>query len=97
MDKCPHCKMDIAKRNPSGFCDHLYYPDNCEECSSKVERKMTKRFEDYKNKKFKVTKPEVEMLNDLADKIQNLELENKMMKVDIKGLQKEIETLKGFE
>ena len=25
---CNHCKMDTAIRNPSGFCDHLYYPDN---------------------------------------------------------------------
>lgn len=31
-EKCPHCKMDIAIRNPSGFCDHLHYPDYCEEC-----------------------------------------------------------------
>lgn len=24
--------MDILIRNPSGFCDHLYYPDNCKIC-----------------------------------------------------------------
>jgi len=29
---CPHCKMDLKIRNPSGFCDHLYYPDNCVVC-----------------------------------------------------------------
>lgn len=29
---CPHCKMDISIRNPSGFCDHLYYPDSCKIC-----------------------------------------------------------------
>jgi len=29
---CPHCKMDKAIRNPSGFCDHLYYPDYCKIC-----------------------------------------------------------------
>lgn len=29
---CPHCDGDIAIRDPSGYCDHLYYPDNCEEC-----------------------------------------------------------------
>jgi hypothetical protein len=29
---CPHCNELIALRNPSGFCDHLYYPENCEVC-----------------------------------------------------------------
>lgn len=29
---CPHCRMDIAIRNPSGYCDHLKYPENCEPC-----------------------------------------------------------------
>ena len=31
--ECEHCKMDIEIRNPSGFCDHLYYPENCKVCS----------------------------------------------------------------
>lgn len=31
---CNHCKMDIEIRNPSGFCDHLYYPDNCDTCKA---------------------------------------------------------------
>ena len=30
---CEHCKMDLEIRNPSGFCDHLYYPENCEVCA----------------------------------------------------------------
>jgi len=29
---CKHCGYDIAIRNPSGYCDHLYYPENCEIC-----------------------------------------------------------------
>ena len=29
---CPHCKNDIRVRNPSGYCDHLYYPNNCSIC-----------------------------------------------------------------
>lgn len=29
---CPHCKMSIALRNPSGFCDHLQYPEYCDIC-----------------------------------------------------------------
>ena len=24
--------MSIDIRNPSGYCDHLYYPDYCEVC-----------------------------------------------------------------
>jgi len=31
---CEHCKMDIAIRNPSGFCDHLYYPESCKVCNA---------------------------------------------------------------
>src|SRR3990167_4958229 len=29
---CPHCGELKSIRNPSGYCDHLYYPDNCEIC-----------------------------------------------------------------
>jgi len=31
---CPHCFLDKAIRNPSGYCDHLYYPDSCEVCQT---------------------------------------------------------------
>ena len=27
-EKCKICGMDKNIRNPSGFCDHLYYPEN---------------------------------------------------------------------
>lgn len=27
-DNCKHCGGEIAKRNPTGHCDHLYWPDN---------------------------------------------------------------------
>ena len=30
--KCPHCEMDKRIRNPSGYCDHLYYPEHCDIC-----------------------------------------------------------------
>ena len=47
MDKtkkqiCKHCGEPIAIRNPSGYCDHLYYPENCEICKKMltVERKI---------------------------------------------------------
>lgn len=26
--KCKHCGGEIAIRNPTGKCDHLYWPDN---------------------------------------------------------------------
>ena len=26
--KCKNCGLDIRVRNPSGKCDHLYYPEN---------------------------------------------------------------------
>ena len=32
INKCKHCKMDINIRNPSGYCDHLYYPEYCKIC-----------------------------------------------------------------
>jgi len=34
---CKHCKRDVSMRNPSGFCDHLYYPNYCDICSGKRE------------------------------------------------------------
>ena len=33
---CEHCNKDISIRNPSGFCDHLYYPENCLICEDLV-------------------------------------------------------------
>ena len=30
---CSHCGEPVDIRNPSGFCDHLYYPDYCPTCS----------------------------------------------------------------
>jgi len=36
---CEHCGMDIAIRNPSGYCDHLYYPDNCVVCKKREDEK----------------------------------------------------------
>ena len=32
MTKCNHCGMDIEIRNPSGYCDHLHYPESCKIC-----------------------------------------------------------------
>lgn len=27
-----HCGGEIKIRNPKGYCDHLYYPENCSTC-----------------------------------------------------------------
>ena len=27
MDICPNCHGPVAVRNPTGDCDHLYWPD----------------------------------------------------------------------
>lgn len=29
---CAHCETNMAVRNMSGYCDHLYYPANCDVC-----------------------------------------------------------------
>ena len=46
---CEHCNMDVAIRNPSGYCDHLYHPEYCKICKSswrlwlfKLKQKMLK-------------------------------------------------------
>jgi len=39
---CEHCNHSIATRNPSGYCDHLYYPDNCKVCKAREDRKKKK-------------------------------------------------------
>jgi len=33
---CIHCGKPVNIRNPSGYCDHLYYPDNCKYCKKIV-------------------------------------------------------------
>ena len=35
FSQCLHCKGNILERNPSGFCDHLYYPEYCDVCNEK--------------------------------------------------------------
>ena len=33
---CDHCHGDIRIHNPSGFCNHIYYPENCEICKERM-------------------------------------------------------------
>jgi len=32
---CQHCLGEIKIRNPKGYCDHLYYPENCSTCKQR--------------------------------------------------------------
>lgn len=32
VERCSHCTYPISIRNPSGYCDHLYYPECCVTC-----------------------------------------------------------------
>ena len=36
---CKHCKLPISRRNPSGLCDHLYYPESCKICEENDKNK----------------------------------------------------------
>lgn len=56
--KCKHCGENINIRNPSGYCDHLYYPENCEVCSAPPE--TGKGWEDYLEGKYKSLLEEVD-------------------------------------
>ncbi len=35
MTQCVHCNGDIEIRNPTGYCDHLKYPEYCETCAQR--------------------------------------------------------------
>lgn len=45
MSVCKHCGGKLEIRNPSGYCDHLYYPDNCSTCRSPADTIDTLRAE----------------------------------------------------
>jgi hypothetical protein len=32
LEVCAHCDQSIKIHNPTGYCDHLYYPDMCTIC-----------------------------------------------------------------
>jgi len=37
---CIHCGMDTRQRNPSGYCDHLYYPETCQICQDILKQRI---------------------------------------------------------
>jgi hypothetical protein len=49
--KCPHCKGNILIRNPTGTCDHLYYPENCKICFARAQQEQKAAREKYKQEK----------------------------------------------
>jgi len=44
--KCKHCGYPITLRNPSGICDHLYYPEYCPTCKAAHTKPGEKTIED---------------------------------------------------
>ena len=37
--ECEHCHADKRIRNPTGTCDHLYYPEYCETCNRREQKR----------------------------------------------------------
>lgn len=79
MDICPHCKMNIRIRNPSGFCDHLYYPYYCQFCTEAIKmslrQELDKSDKDIKlrqlKKRVEVLIHKVEVLQEKLRKLEN--------------------------
>jgi hypothetical protein len=45
---CNHCGYPVSITNPSGFCNHVHYPDNCVTCkNSNYPCTHTLRYEDF--------------------------------------------------
>lgn len=68
---CPHCKMDLRLRNPSGYCDHLFYPDCCEVCTKIKEDK------EKKQEKINCEKTKEEIYKEIIEIIKNMKLWSK--------------------
>jgi hypothetical protein len=77
---CPHCKMNIKIRNPSGFCDHLYYPEYCDIC---MQREITE------NKNESLTKEQVQRFMDSTG-IDNKDVNFFKSTIDHYGLKRDL-------
>jgi hypothetical protein len=51
---CEHCGMDLALRNPSGKCDHLYYPEACEICDMREQARRGVQTITYQGKRYEI-------------------------------------------
>ena len=39
---CEHCKEPIELANPSGYCNHVHYPEGCKVCDEHINGKPEK-------------------------------------------------------
>ena len=96
MAICKHCKMPIEIRNPSGYCDHLHYPEYCEKCKEEaMENKATIIVEPIKTIEATKANEDAIILHDQAQKIvitsqPDYEIAGTLLQ-KIKGRYKEIE------
>ena len=71
---CKHCGGDITIRNPSGYCDHLYYPDNCRVCKKPSEKaKEEIKLPEKLNELYPGARKIVDTLNILIDAVREME------------------------
>lgn len=50
--ECPHCGNDKNIRNPTGWCDHLYYPEYCKTCKAMGGMDLKSKDYDMEDKMF---------------------------------------------
>lgn len=51
---CEHCGYDTASSNPSGYCNHVYYPEYCKICKSNWRLFLFKLWKKFKSKLCKI-------------------------------------------
>lgn len=44
---CNHCGYPVSITNPSGYCNHINYPDHCFTCKSKDKPSVLIRVTDF--------------------------------------------------
>ena len=52
-ETCPHCDQSIMIRNPTGYCNHLFYPDECKVCKEELWNGSRKEEKYYKKEVIK--------------------------------------------
>lgn len=74
---CLHCKMDKRIRNPSGYCDHLHYPENCTACSLiKTVSEINTSLEKNYSKEF------IRLCNDEIKRNKNMDYDEKIKDIE---------------
>lgn len=54
MTACFHCGGEVEIRNPKGFCDHLYYPENCQVCLARLRKLVRGREKNHGGRTYEV-------------------------------------------